>query len=52
MMALSEMEQYEQLHELFQQHVSIILHEKHSKKSATDIIQGICGTKGLRVHSR
>ena len=52
MRALSEMEQYEQLHEIFQQHVSIILHEKHSKKSATDIIQGICGTKGLRVHSR
>jgi hypothetical protein len=50
--ALSEMEQYGQLHEIFQQHVSIILHEKHSKKSATDIIQGICGTKGLRVHSR
>lgn len=52
MKAVSEMEQYEQLQEMFQQHISSILHGKHSKKLATDIIWDICGTNRLRLYSR
>ena len=52
MKAVSEMEQYGQLQERFQQHISSILHGKHSKKLATDIIWDICGTNRLQLYSR
>jgi hypothetical protein len=52
MKAVSEMEQYGQLQERFQQHISSILHGKHSKKLATDMIWDICGTNRLQLYSR
>lgn len=52
MRAVTQIENKEEQQKLFQNHMSKILHGKHSKKSPKDIIQDICGTEHLRIRSR